>query len=257
MSAMEIVLLVLGAVLFVASFVIPDKNGKVDIKTKEAIKDEVKRSVTREIESVKGHIDDVVDETVNISMEKTERTLERLSNEKIMAVSEYSDTVLAEIHKNREEVMFLYDMLNNKQENLKDTVSEANKAAKEVEESKKEAEAVVSQFQKWAAEKSASEEDDSAPVPVVEDLMRAFGEKSTEEEIEGDGETVTDEVQEEKTVLGNNTLDISFMGEETGKNNNEKIMELYNQGKSNVAIARQLGLGVGEVKLVIDLYKNL
>ena len=51
---------------------------------------------------------------------------------------------------------------------------------------------------------------------------------------------------------------ISFL-EETdadGRNNNERILELYNQGKSKVAIAKELGLGVGEVKLVIDLFQN-
>lgn len=41
-----------------------------------------------------------------------------------------------------------------------------------------------------------------------------------------------------------------------GRNYNELIMEMYQNGKSNVAIARELNLGVGEVKLVIDLYKN-
>ena len=51
--------------------------------------------------------------------------------------------------------------------------------------------------------------------------------------------------------------EIGFMGEtaEEGQNNNEKILEMHRQGKSTVAIARELGLGVGEVKLVIDLYK--
>jgi len=42
---------------------------------------------------------------------------------------------------------------------------------------------------------------------------------------------------------------------EEGQNNNEKILEMHRQGKSTVAIAKELGLGVGEVKLVIDLYK--
>ena len=51
--------------------------------------------------------------------------------------------------------------------------------------------------------------------------------------------------------------EIGFMGEtaEEGQNNNEKILEMHRQGKSTVAIAKELGLGVGEVKLVIDLYK--
>ena len=60
--------------------------------------------------------------------------LERLTNEKIMAVNEYSDTVLQEIHKNHEEAMFLYDMLNNKHANIKDTVSKMDKAVKAAED---------------------------------------------------------------------------------------------------------------------------
>lgn len=40
-------------------------------------------------------------------------------------------------------------------------------------------------------------------------------------------------------------------------NCNERILELRRQGKSKVAIAKELGLGVGEVKLVIDLYQNV
>ena len=39
-------------------------------------------------------------------------------------------------------------------------------------------------------------------------------------------------------------------------NNNEKILKLHKQGKSNMAIAKELGLGIGEVKLVIDLFEK-
>ena len=39
-------------------------------------------------------------------------------------------------------------------------------------------------------------------------------------------------------------------------NNNDEILKMHKQGKSNVAIAKHLGMGVGEVKLVIDLYEN-
>ncbi len=34
---------------------------------------------------------------------------------------------------------------------------------------------------------------------------------------------------------------------------NRQILEMHKQGKSNMVIARELGLGIGEVKLVIDL----
>ena len=39
-------------------------------------------------------------------------------------------------------------------------------------------------------------------------------------------------------------------------NNNDRILSLHKEGKSNMAIAKELDLGVGEVKLVLDLFKN-
>lgn len=47
------------------------------------------------------------------------------------------------------------------------------------------------------------------------------------------------------------------VGKTGGRNNNERILELHNAGKSNVAIAKELGLGVGEVKLVIGLFEGI
>ena len=40
------------------------------------------------------------------------------------------------------------------------------------------------------------------------------------------------------------------------RNSNEIILELYKNGESIINIAKQLGLGVGEVKLVVDLYRG-
>ncbi|MDE6924799.1 MAG: hypothetical protein K2P59_05985 [Acetatifactor sp.] len=152
MSIMEIVLLVAGGIVFTLSFMIPVKKDEGSEEARGLAKDEIKALVSEELEAVRGHVDDVVEEAVTYSIEKTERSLERLSNEKIMAVNEYSDTVLAEIHKNHEEVMFLYDMLNDKHINLKNTVSEVNRTVKEVKETKKEAEEVVNTFQRLAPE---------------------------------------------------------------------------------------------------------
>ena len=39
-------------------------------------------------------------------------------------------------------------------------------------------------------------------------------------------------------------------------NNNERILKLNAEGKSVVEIAKELGLGIGEVKLVIDLFRG-
>ncbi len=217
MDILTVVLLIIGAVIFILSFVIPANKEEASGATNQLAKKEIEDLVSQELEGIKDHVDDVVEETIGYAMEKTERSLERLSNEKIMAVNEYSDTVLNEIHRNHEEVMFLYDMLNDKHKNLKNTVTEVNKTVKEVEETKKEAEAVVSSFQKLAPEVIHVEEDEMVEEPP------------------------SMEVSDETIPEGNS---------------NEAILELYRQGKSQVAIAQELGLGVGEVRLVIELYRK-
>ena len=48
--------------------------------------------------------------------------LSRMSNDKLMGMNEYSEEVLQRISKNHEEVVFLYDMLKEKEEDIKDLV---------------------------------------------------------------------------------------------------------------------------------------
>lgn len=221
MGILEVILLIAGIVIFIGSFLLPSgKTGESGIN-KEAAKEEIKGLVEEEMQTVRSQMQDKMEETSEDALEKAERSLERLTNEKIMAVNEYSDTVLQEIHKNHEEAMFLYDMLNNKHANIKDTVSKMDKAVKAAEDKVK-----------------VKAEEDGKP------------QKKTEAE-----EQKTEEAAE--TMEPSESPEIGFMGEtaEEGQNNNEKILEMHRQGKSTVAIAKELGLGVGEVKLVINLYK--
>lgn len=317
MEIMEIILLAAGSVIFVLSFLIPDKNtasgGKdgVPENAKLLAQEEIRGLVSQELDSIKEHVDDVVEEAVGYAIEKTERSLERLSNEKIMAVSEYSDTVLSEIHKNHEEAMFLYDMLNNKHTNLKNTVSEINRTVKEAEET-------VMNFQKLAPEggltpwgESSADAMDEPPVgrraenfpprrvaggAAQQSALRSQVQPETrrsEPEPAGMQKAGTEKVGIQKNGTEKNgekkgivktglertgipRSGLERLGavpepafesapdreepitaaEEQGRNNNERILELYKQGKSTVFIARELGLGVGEVKLVIDLFKH-
>ena len=244
MSAMEIVLLIVGAVVFILSFLLPVEKKEISQETQAVAREEIKAMISQEMESVRSHVDDVVEEAVGYAVEKTERSLERLSNEKIMAVNEYSDTVLQEIHKNHEEVMFLYDMLNDKHINLKNTVTEVNKTVKE-------AEATVNSFQKLSVEKITPEEM-SALVNIPESEQQNSVEKAQKVSAK------TTKTKAKPKEKDKSSMDISFNPEENaeGVNKNEQILTLHRQGKSNVVIAKTLGLGVGEVKLVIDLYKN-
>ena len=44
--------------------------------------------------------------------------------------------------------------------------------------------------------------------------------------------------------------------DEPNANSNARILQLHKLGKTDVEIAKELGLGLGEVKLVIGLYKG-
>ncbi|MCR5256435.1 MAG: hypothetical protein K6D96_11020 [Acetatifactor sp.] len=242
MSTLQILLLVAGIIVFIISFFIPGGKEKGLSVEDPAVKKELKRLVTEEIEETKGQIDGMINEAIDLSMDKTERKLERLTNEKIMAVNEYSDTVLAEIHKNHEETMFLYDMLNDKHQNIKNTVTEVNKTVKKVEEKQKEVSAEIPPVKTEVADTENAES--VAPVkPAAKKKQTPAKEKKVKEFV-----PFIPEVTINKPTVGE---------DKAPANNNEKILELHKQGKSSVAIAKELGLGVGEVKLVIDLFKNI
>lgn len=226
MGVTEIFLLTAGGIIFILSFLIPARVENGQILEAPMSREAIKAMVDREMDTVKEHVDDVVDEAVTYAMEKTERSLERLSNEKIMAINEYSDTVLSEIHRNHEEAMFLYDMLNNKHVNLKNTVSEVNRTVKEAEET-------VNNFQKIA--------------PETIDIPKAAFVRTAEEQMA----RVSEQADQKEPAEPPMTEEPE---EEAAGNSNDRIRELYSQGKDKVAIARELGLGVGEVKLVIDLF---
>lgn len=317
------VLLALGVAVFVLSFVIPAKTEEE--KATEFSEELIKDMVGKEVEEAKSHLNDIVDETVTYAMEKTERSIDRLTNEKIMAVNEYSDTVLSEINKNHQEVVFLYDMLNDKHENLKDTVSEMDKKTSEVKQAVLDAELTVKETREkveeakeqleeakvsvkeaqTAAQEAAFSAQQMQRTPAIERLKSVQAtenvyddsfnpiivprieieeapkvekrKRTTKPKVREEAVVVTDpldvgevldgsleliqneEVQKAPRREGPNiNLGMDGTGQNLGsRNNKERILELHKAGKSSVAIAKELGLGIGEVKLVVDLYKGM
>lgn len=284
MGITEIVLLVAGGIVFILSFLIPSGKGEVSEQSKELAKEEIADLVGREMESIRGHVDDVVEEAVTYAMEKTERSLERLSNEKIMAVNEYSDTVLKKIHENHEEAMFLYDMLSSKHTNLKDTVSAVNRTVKEAEEkvssiSRMADNAAAPQMQK-AAEGSTVQLTGLQRAAALSSATSVSGALSPATSVSAalSAATSMSETSVSSASMSSASMSATSMSAtsmaatsiplpagrvsflqgkaQDGKNSNDRILELYRHGRSKVAIAKELGLGVGEVKLVIDLFQN-
>ena len=314
MTPMEITLLIIGVIIFAASFFIKDKGSARSEKDLEKEQKEIRQLMERELDGMKLKVNDVTDETVEYAMEKAERSLEKVSNEKIMAVSDYSNMVLEEIDKSHKEVMFLYDMLSDKQADVKNSVRKAEATVKEVEDLSTAAQTSSEEFRRNLDDYSTRKinevkqaaDDFSAlsfapeplPEPVPEpvpdrpltaiemlrarqseaDLHPVFNTLSTDSFTSVDVSDV--KLIDPADVLKPISAPVlptappekepapvpksepkkpvsSFMkGFGGGKaNNNQKIIELYEQGLSTVEIAKELNLGVGEVKLVIDLFK--
>lgn len=273
MTILEIILLAAGALLIAASFFFPEKEENTSIENIDSlVREEVKASIEQESENMRRHVEDVVDEAVSYAEEKTERTLERITNEKIMAVNEYSDTVLEEINKNHKEVMFLYDMLNDKQKNLKNTVNEASEAAREVQKTTEELKAVSQEAAPKTQDVTINTEN-MGPVKLSSQKAVNFFSGLEAEEAKATIKSVPDEepVKEVRTLnwasLAVNDANEAEKKEAAKEGRepekviegprerlNREVIELADSGLEPVEIARKLKMGVGEVGLILGLH---
>jgi hypothetical protein len=306
MTTLEIVLLIAGAAVLVIGYALPVRmNGNGDGDDHADTDEQIHEKVSREVEASRGRLEGIVDETVDYAMDKTERSLERVTNEKMMALSDYSNTIMDDINKNHKEVLFMYDMLHDKHENLKSTVSEAAKTEKKVKEATREAieaQQVAADNEEEAddAGNAVSEEredtvnetgtgDKKEFTPFVPEHIRVEDGSGDSDEQEGTEPVIFKPVSESaqpqkdnaegkkeqpgvgkakgteggrrkkqpprETESGKEPV-LQFAQGMQSRNNNEKILKLHKSGRSNTAIAKELGLGIGEVKLVIDLYES-
>lgn len=294
MTALEIILLLIGIICVAASFIFfmkvdgPEKASDVSVELSDKQKEEIKKQISAAYQ-------EQMDEMTDKVKENTESALEKLSNQKIQELSEYSDTVLADINKNHNEVMFLYDMLNEKSKEVHNNIRDINIAVDRFNEAEKKAEAEKETYKeeankdetKPAAKKQAkprtstrstAAKNKEAAEPMGEALAetaaslenepkkpaakktstgRRKTSKAAETPAETQNVTATDSADISQTdgqeMPSSPVLNTEFM---MGSNKKEAVLALHNEGKSNVEIAKTLGLGVGEVKLVIDLFKG-
>ena len=73
MGLTEILLIVLGVLAFVGSFVIPENLSKIDAKGIEIPEDKIKELIEQEVKRAAFQIEEKTDETISAAAEKTER----------------------------------------------------------------------------------------------------------------------------------------------------------------------------------------
>ena len=251
MGLIEILLILIGILAFVGSFVIPEKMSKaVNIEIPE---EKINQLIEEQVNNAAYKIEEKVDETISAAAEKTERNMERMSNEKVMAIQEYSDTVLEQINKNHEESVFLYDMLNNKYAQVKNTTAEINARVQEWKEdvaiADEEAEVVIN-------ESTVAEVDNKTEEDVTEDKVKVKKPATKRKPPVKKTAIKNTGSNNVKTREAIPNIEIQFDSDSSMGSNKEKILALHQEGKSNMAIAKSLGLGIGEVKLIIDLFES-
>lgn len=268
MSGLEIILIVAGIIMIIVSFLFFSKSDSTTVQASAELTNKQKEDMRNQILSI-------FDEQIEAIQEKTEITLEKMSTQKMMEMNDYSETILGEINRNHNEVMFLYEMLNEKKKEVTNTVKEISQKKKELETLTKETvlsepedigfmagEAVIKAEKKVTRARTKKEsvlDQLDAVSGVVADDTQADEDVATEapktRKRTSPAKTAATRARTtvKKETEREENKDITVF--ETG-NNNEKILSLSAQGKSNIEIAKELGLGIGEVKLVIDLFRG-
>lgn len=286
MTAFEVVLLLCGIICVAVSFIMGDSKKKntddkdYDANLTEEQKEDIRRQVT-----------DIIDEEMLNASEKTEVSLDKISNTKILEMNEYADNILGEINRNHNEAVFLYDMLNDKAKEVKSTVKDVNVTKKQVEK-----------IQAEVTSAAANPEEDNAYADKSGDKSQRRSEHEfrsmTPEIVREIDMPVTSEYDDsqENDLYGTGGADINdsmdmvspqelmavsqMLGQDMqqniqqniqtvsaqdngmhdngthGLNRNDEILSMYESGMDSRQIAKELNLGIGEVRLVIDLYKS-
>jgi DNA-binding NarL/FixJ family response regulator len=126
-------------------------------------------------------------------------------------------------------------MLNDKEKDLK-------AAVREIDSSKKKVQDIIES--KVNADKTQAEKVQAAKAAKLPSQGRP---------------SVTDFPAEKSVKTINPQPEVSYgapVQSGLSSNNNSQILSLYSQGKTIIEISKLLGLGQGEVKLVIDLFKG-
>lgn len=221
MTGFDICLIAIALVCIVASFMLSEKIDQ-GADANQVSEEMLATLLSHNQESMKESLDAYLHEVKEQVIEETIQELNKVSNEKIMAVDEFSNTVLEKINENHSETVFLYNMLNEKETDLKGMIG--------------------------SIEKAKSVEQSQAPQNQAPQKESVSSQKATSKHSKNT-----------KKSSGNNQIqkaDNVSENREKGKNLRQEILELYEQGMSVVEIAQTLNKGQGEIKLFIDLYQG-
>ncbi len=242
MTAIEIILIITGfAVLCISFFVSKRIEGEAysgDGTVSETVWTEQEEKMIRDRiqEILKDYQMDIIDDTEN--------QMNRLCNDKIMALDEFSQQILSKMESNHQEVVFMYNMLNEKEQEIAKIVSTSISSDLETD----------SQSQEFGEEIEFKEENNSGNRKSKRNsspsVKRGKGKRQQENTKLSKEESEENKKTEEDFVSSGAYQENINLSKEM----QEQIQKMYKEGKSVLEISRELKVGQGEVKLLIALY---
>lgn len=235
MTLLEIILLIIGAICVIGSFFVTEKlSGKDKENLQKLTKEQIEDIIKDKIADASVKMEDVLSERIDEAMDELDRKTDKETTDKIMHISEYSDTVLESVNQSHNEVMFMYSMLNEKQE----SVVSLTKELADLEDTIKALDSSVAKKLDLVRDQE---------LELERKLKEAERQNSVAEEL----------ATSEDNESFNQQLAKKFVENEPNKSNsNLEILTLHDEGLTEVEIAKKLGRGLGEVKFVLGLYQE-
>lgn len=245
MSPVEVIFIILGIALLLGScFFTGKEKGTEKADNEFRLPEEFSEEQKKEIGK---RLDQIIESRTEEIVVKTDDYLSKISNEKIMAVNDFTDQIMQRVDKNNEEIVFLYQRLTEKEDEIKATIQSMDDAKQEMKESIEDVIRLTRQLNS-----SIKKAEKNSP------------DKGSSTKPEKSSNNPTTKTEQDKNKDNVNTKKVIPTEHATGQmelpemmqsdNKNEEIIKLYRQGKSVLEISKTLGLGQGEVKLVIGLY---
>lgn len=294
MDIIVIICLIIGVGCIGASFFIKEK-ADINNHEKEKIVEEIRGRALSEdsVNKVMARVEKGFSEKLSaISEDKLGGFADKMSeiaNDKMLAINDMSGQLMEKIEQNHKEVIFLYDMLNEKSDYLKDFSAKIDGLRHELEREEDRIKALnndlddkmikVKEVRQTVIAKPVApvevKQEKSRRVPTgieqakaaikpaevpaqaknlvkmkkeVEDIPSDINDifDTDERDIFKDAEVpeITEEIDE---------IDLSpELTEELSTN--DKILKMHSEGKSVMEISKELGMGQGEVQLILGLY---
>ena len=131
MSVYEVLILLAGLIFFVASFFFGGKKSAGEEVDTDAEIRKIKEAAVLHEGEIRERLNALLSQECGTAIDDVKEKLSEISNDKIMAVDEYAGQVLARIENNNQSVVFLYDMLQKKEDEMKSTMNKMEQTRRE------------------------------------------------------------------------------------------------------------------------------